>query len=101
MVGAIPIKDKRFCFPEAQAIITNPEKRSTFSVQFGRICGRAQMPQHSFHDLRHTVATRLLDKGVAPQTFALMLGDTVQTVMNTYAHATSRGLGAAMAAVDD
>ena len=53
-----------------------------------------------FHDLRHTVATRLLDKGVAPQTVALILGDTVQTVMNTYAHATARGLDAAMAAVD-
>ena len=53
-----------------------------------------------FHDLRHTVATRLLDKGVAPQTVALVLGDTVQTVMNTYAHATARGLDAAMAAVD-
>ena len=53
-----------------------------------------------FHDLRHTVATRMLDKGVSPPTVALLLGDTVQTVMSTYAHATARGLETAMATVD-
>lgn len=40
----------------------------------------------SIHDLRHTYATRLLANGVDIKTVAALLGDTVQTVINTYIH---------------
>lgn len=43
-------------------------------------------PQHSPHDFRHTYATKLLANGVDIQTVAALLGDTVNTVMNTYIH---------------
>ncbi len=40
----------------------------------------------TIHDLRHTYATRLLANGVDIKTVAALLGDTVQTVINTYIH---------------
>lgn len=38
------------------------------------------------HVLRHTRATHLLQKGVAPYAVAALLGDTVQTVLRVYGH---------------
>lgn len=42
----------------------------------------------SFHDLRHTYATKLISNGVNVKTVAALLGDTVQTVINNYIHYT-------------
>lgn len=42
----------------------------------------------SFHDLRHTYATKLIANGVDIKTVAALLGDTVQTVINNYLHYT-------------
>lgn len=44
------------------------------------------IPRIRFHDLRHTHATLLLKAGLSPKVVAERLGDTVATVMNTYAH---------------
>ena len=41
---------------------------------------------HSPHDFRHTYATKLLSSGVDIKTVASLLGDTVNTVINTYIH---------------
>jgi integrase len=38
------------------------------------------------HEIRHTVTSVLLDAGVSPVHVAAMIGDTVQTMMSTYAH---------------
>lgn len=40
----------------------------------------------TMHSLRHTYATRLLAEGIDVQTVAALLGDNVQTVINTYIH---------------
>ena len=42
----------------------------------------------SFHDLRHTYATKLIANKVDVKTVAALLGDTVQTVINNYIHYT-------------
>lgn len=42
--------------------------------------------KHSPHDFRHTYATKLLSSGVDIKTVASLLGDTVNTVINTYIH---------------
>ena len=44
------------------------------------------IPKIRFHDLRHIHATLLLKSGLTPKVVAERLGDTVSTVMNTYAH---------------
>lgn len=43
-------------------------------------------PGRSAHSMRHTYATRLLYSGVDVQTVAALIGDNVQTVINTYIH---------------
>ncbi|MCY9593761.1 tyrosine-type recombinase/integrase [Paenibacillus chitinolyticus] len=44
------------------------------------------MPRIRLHDLRHTHASILLSWGYNAKVVAERLGDTVETVMNTYAH---------------
>ena len=45
-------------------------------------------PDLTPHCLRHTYATNLLAKGIDVQTVAALLGDNVNTVINTYIHYT-------------
>lgn len=47
------------------------------------------LPNTSIHDLRHTYATKLIANGVDVKTVASLLGDTVDTVINTYIHYTN------------
>lgn len=47
---------------------------------------RTHINNHSPHDFRHTYATKLLSSGVDIKTVASLLGDTVNTVINTYIH---------------
>ncbi len=42
----------------------------------------------SIHDLRHTYVSRLVANGVDFKTIAEIIGDTVETVINTYSHFT-------------
>ena len=49
-----------------------------------KICN---LPDFRIHDLRHTFATRLFEKGIAPKTVQTLLGHTdIQTTMNIYTH---------------
>ena len=41
-----------------------------------------------FHDLRHSVATFLLEKGIHPKVVAEMLGNDVNIALKTYSHVT-------------
>jgi integrase len=54
--------------------------------QFITDCKKLGLPRIKFHGLRHTHATLLLSKGFNPKVIAERLGDTVETVMRTYAH---------------
>ena len=42
------------------------------------------LPHTSIHDMRHSYATNLIANGVDVQTVAALLGDTINTVINTY-----------------
>lgn len=44
------------------------------------------MPSITFHGIRHTHATLLLQDGWNVKVVAERLGDTVETVLTTYAH---------------
>jgi integrase len=46
----------------------------------------AKIPGVRLHDLRHYVATSMLQDGETPIDVANQLGDTIQTVLRTYAH---------------
>lgn len=54
--------------------------------EFQNDCVTFNMPKMKIHGLRHTHATLLLSKGFNAKVVAERLGDTVETVMRTYAH---------------
>lgn len=57
----------------------------------------ANIPGVRLHDLRHYVATSMLQDGETPIDVANQLGDTIQTVLRTYAHfMPGRGADAAL-----
>ena len=60
---------------------------STAYSVFRSIVKRANLKAEPFHILRHTHATELLRNGRPPYIVAQRLGDEVQTILNTYAHA--------------
>lgn len=53
---------------------------------FKEDCAKIGLPVMKFHALRHTHASILLADGRNPKAVAERLGDTVETVMQTYAH---------------
>lgn len=67
-------------------------------VKANRISGRSASGSLTFHELRHTFATLLLESGVIHDQVALQLGDTVEQVYKTYGH--PRTLVAARAVQD-
>lgn len=69
--------DIRPCFDAA----TSRALLEMLPARDGRPAGRLTP-----HVLRHTRATHLLQKGVAPYAVAALLGDTVQTVLRVYGH---------------
>ena len=56
-----------------------------YSAYPSEVIGK-HVPGKTFHDLRHTYATKLLANGVDIKTVASLLGDEVSTVINVYIH---------------
>lgn len=53
------------------------------------VCNNANIRYVSFHSLRHTYATRLIEAGVDVKTVSELLGhSTVELTLNTYVHST-------------
>lgn len=64
---------------------------------------RAGVPRSrgdGLHLLRHGVVTRLLASGIKPHVVAELVGDSVETIMKHYAHATEADLAAAARALE-
>jgi integrase len=61
---------------------------STVSREFGQECIKHELPALHYHCMRHTHATLLLQppNPIPVHVIAMRLGDTVETVMRTYAH---------------
>jgi len=54
---------------------------------FHRALDQAQVPQIRIHDLRHTAATHLLNRGVHPKVVQELLGhSTISLTLDTYSH---------------
>ena len=63
---------------------------------FRRILSRLELPQRNIHQLRHSVATVLISRGVPLGDVARYLGDSPATVVKTYLHPSGVDAGAAM-----
>ncbi|MBA2677373.1 MAG: tyrosine-type recombinase/integrase [Ktedonobacteraceae bacterium] len=61
------------------------------SLAFHRILKNAGLPTIRFHDLRHTAATLMLEKGVNPKMVSEMLGHSdISITLGIYGHVTPR-----------
>ncbi len=58
-----------------------------YGDMFQRIAKAAGLPRIRLHDVRHTVATLLLQRGIAPVVVAGILGHSPAVLLTTYAHA--------------
>lgn len=56
-----------------------------------RLLRRLGLPERNTHQLRHTLASHLAARGMAPAKLAEYLGDTVGTVVRVYLHPTGEG----------
>lgn len=66
-----------------------PYDRDLYSRAFTRICHEAGLPRIKLHAIRHTIASELHDRGVAPATGAALLRHSVETHMRSYVRSTA------------
>lgn len=70
-----------------------PTKNSTYDSLMSRLCDKAQIPQISVHGLRHTFATRAIERGVSPKILRKLLGHSSITItMDRYVYVTDDSL---------
>ena len=66
-----------------------PDKNSSYDTHLYKLCDEAGIKRFCMHALRHTYATRAIERGVNPKTLQELLGHaSLQTTMDTYVHVT-------------
>jgi integrase len=66
--------------------IGTPLDGRNVTKRFQRLLAAAKIPQHRFHDLRHTAATLLAVQGVHPKTIQAVLGWDQVSMVDRYSH---------------
>ena len=79
-----------------------PVDPSVLSHSFGRIAKRAGLEKVRFHDLRHTFASLMLQRGAKPKVISEALGHaSVAFTLDVYSHIIEGMQSEAMALLDD
>lgn len=66
-----------------------PNKNSSYDTHLYKICDKAGVKRISMHALRHTYATRAIERGMNPKVLQKLLGHAnLQTTMDRYVHVT-------------
>lgn len=64
-----------------------PAKSSSYDTHLYKLCQEAGIKPFSMHALRHTFATRAIERGVPPKVLQQLLGHaSIKTTMDTYVH---------------
>ncbi len=70
-----------------------PVKNSTYNTALYKICEKAGLKPFCVHALRHTFATRCIERDVPPKTLQIILGHKqISTTMDLYVHVTEESL---------
>ena len=94
MVYKDKLTDQMVSFNMKELVFVNfrtgmPTKNSTYDTHLYKLCDEAGIKPISMHVLRHSYATRAIERGVNPKTLQKLLGHaSLQTTMDTYVHVT-------------
>ena len=70
-----------------------PTKNSTYDSHLERLCEKAEVKHISMHSLRHTYATRAIERNVHPKVLQKLLGHSnLQTTMDRYVHVSAESM---------
>ena len=70
-----------------------PAKNSSYDTHLYKLCDEAGIKRFCMHTLRHTYATRAIERGVPPKVLQRLLGHaSIKTTMDRYVHVTDDSL---------
>ena len=74
-----------------------PAKNSSYDTHLYKLCEEAKVKRFCMHALRHTYATRAIERGVQPKVLQQLLGHkSIKTTMDRYVHVTDDSLANAV-----
>lgn len=93
---------RRACFLMRELVFINfrtgePIKNSSYDTHLYKLCDKVGIKHFGMHTLRHTYATRAIERGVPPKVLQQLLGHaSIKTTMDRYVHVTDESLSKAI-----